>query len=120
MKPDFFYAKHLHKLKAIKLKAYIIELQNKTEEFELNNCFFQQWLNQFVEGEKLAGLKDIIVLNKKYHTRIKDIIELKEQGKYQKALNEYKNVEKISKEMLSLLNLIETSYTEFTNNKTKD
>ena len=111
MELDFFIAKQKHNMWYLKLKAYLIELQ----EFSLEQatsykaCDLGKWL--YSEGyERFKHFPEMIRLEKihiELHNTIKEIIELKSNNNIEEAYKKLETLKIISIEIISLLDKLD-------------
>jgi len=96
MEINLFYAAHRHKMWLLYLKAYLLDIQEISEAFVNETCYFEYWLNNY--GLKayshLHELQEAEQAHNNFHNTVKNILRLKTENLINEAWEEIKILEK--------------------------
>jgi methyl-accepting chemotaxis protein len=108
---DYFIAKQKHRMWMINMKAYLLGVEDfkaenvaKHTDCDLGKWIYGYAINEFKGNPSFDELESI---HQELHKIIVDIIKLNEAGNKDEALNNYNNLETISRRILVLLDEME-------------
>ncbi|MFP4620474.1 MAG: CZB domain-containing protein [Bacteroidales bacterium] len=111
MELNFFYAKHKHRMWRMKLKAYLLDLDDLDEReiISSNDCILGKWLNEYGwEAYKdYPEMKEFVDLHEKIHEIVSEMPKLKKANKLKKADEKYRQLEQESDTLINLLEKIQ-------------
>ena len=117
---DFFGAKHKHLIWTIKLKAYLLDIQDIRIEEAISHksCLLGQWIYEFglEKYKEYPEMLELESVHKELHFNVQSIIELKSNGYLEEAVTNFDNLKKISDRIITLLDKLE----EFIESKNKN
>jgi len=111
MNLDFFLIKQKHRMWCLKMKAYLLDIQEFDEERVISHsaCDLGKWLSE-VALPNYGNLPEIVELDtihKIFHDTVKQIVMLKKQGFIHEAYIEFTNLKNTSESIIKWLDTIE-------------
>ena len=111
MNLDFFLAKQKHIMWTIKLKAFLMDLQEFSVEQAVSHksCDLGKWIYEYgYEAYKnYPEMVELELIHIDLHKSVKGIIEYKNSGKSHLAVEEFNKLQQISDKIVTLLNVLE-------------
>gem|GEM_PF-2051653 len=111
MELNFFYAKHKHRMWKMKLKAYLLGLDDLDENKIVSDqeCELGQWINQvgWEAYKHHPEMQQLVDKHQLIHQVVEEIPKLKKTGDLQKATNQYNRLEEESDKLIGLIEAIE-------------
>ena len=107
MELNFFYAKHKHRMWRMKLKAFLLDLDDLSEKeiTSSNDCILGKWINEYGwEAYKdHPEMKEFVDLHERIHDIVSEMPNLKKANKLKEAQKKYEQLERESDELINLL-----------------
>lgn len=111
MELNFFYAKHKHKMWKMRLKAFLLGLEDFDENkiTSSDDCDLGKWINEYAKEayKDFPEMEELIQIHDKIHEIVKEIPTLKKKNKLQEANQKYELLKKESDRLLQKLGKIE-------------
>lgn len=111
MELNFFYAKHKHRMWKMKLKAYLLDLDDLDEKeiISSNDCILGQWINEYgwETYKEHPEMKEFVNLHEKIHDIVSEMPTLKKANKLQLAREKFEILEQESDKLIHLLEQIQ-------------
>ncbi|MCF8334957.1 MAG: CZB domain-containing protein [Bacteroidales bacterium] len=111
MELNFFYAKHKHRMWKMKLKAFLLGLDELDENkiVSSDSCILGQWINNYgwEAYKEYPEMKKFVDLHEKIHQIVRDIPGLKKKNKLEEARNKFKELDKESDKLIELLDILQ-------------
>ena len=111
MELNFFYAKHKHRMWRMKLKAFLLDLDDLREQeiISPNDCILGKWINEYGWDayKDYPEMKKFVNLHNKVHEIVGEIPALKKANKMKEADKKYKQLEQESDKLINLLEKIQ-------------
>jgi len=111
MELNFFYAKHKHRMWRMKLKAFLLDLDDLREQeiISPNDCILGKWINEYGWDayKDYPEMKEFVDLHNKVHEIVGEIPALKKANKKKEADEKYKQLEQESDKLINLLEKIQ-------------
>lgn len=111
MELNFFYAKHKHRMWRMKLKAFLLDLDDLDEKeiISSNDCILGKWINEYgwETYKDYPEMKEFVDLHERIHEIVKEMPDLKRANKLKEAQKKYEQLESESDKLIALLEKIQ-------------
>ena len=110
MELNFFYAKHKHRMWKMKLKAFLLDL-DELEESQItssDNCILGQWINNYgwEAFKDYPEMEKFVNLHENIHQIVSTMPDLKRNNKHQEAWKKLQELEQESDKLIDLLDIL--------------